>query len=132
MQPSSPDEPEKLPPSNTNQPKLEEREKIVQGLDEKKESPSADGFHSHEIPADQINGPSVEGMPPQQVYVNTTMVQGGLVGLDGQFQSLGINENRSSGEVLGDGVDTRSDLEAPLKLFVGQVSLSRILVFSCC
>jgi hypothetical protein len=96
-------------------------------VDEKKESPSADGYinnnevQMHPTPPVAVNG----GMPPQQVYVNTAMVHHGMAALESQFHSLGMNEVPPEGhhDIEGNGRD--DDEEQPVKLFVGQVR-------SCC
>ena len=96
-------------------------------VDEKKESPSADGYihepQMHPVTAVAING----GMPPQQVYVNTAM--GHLPALEQQFQSLGLNESPDVGQHTAEGPDNdEEDNEAdPVKLFVGQVRIMTIV-----
>ena len=93
-------------------------------VDEKKESPSADGYLQHEgqvhtLPPVPMNG----GMPPQQVYVNSVMVNHGMSGLETQFHALGMNEAQDASHHDGDGDEaTGLGEEEPVKLFVGQVS----------
>ena len=101
---------------------MEQHQPVV---DEKKESPSADGYIQHEPtmepgPNSSMNG----GMPPQQVYVHTAISHHHVGDLDTQFQSLGMNEiqdvsNPDGGE--GDAEGEGNDEDEPLKLFVGQV-----------
>lgn len=93
-------------------------------VDEKKDSPSADGYmhesQMHPVAAVAMNG----GMPPQQVYVNTSMGHHhGIPALEQQFQSLGMNEAQDVGHHDGEGPDNdEEDTEDdPVKLFVGQV-----------
>ena len=95
-------------------------------VDEKKESPSADGYIQneppiHTVPPVQMNG----GMPPQQVYVNTSMVHPhGMVGLETQFQTLGMNEVQDGVHHGGEGDEHGQEghgEDEPVKLFVGQV-----------
>jgi hypothetical protein len=95
-------------------------------IDEKKESPSADGYlhdpQMHPVAAVAMNG----GMPPQQVYVNTAMGHHhGMAALEQHFQSFGMNGVHDMGhhdhdceDDDNDGEDTEDD---PVKLFVGQV-----------
>ena len=104
---------------------MEQHQPVV---DEKKESPSADGYIPHESPMHSdpnavMNGHG--GMPPQQVYVNTAMAHHHhMADLDAQFQSLGMNgmhdlSNRDGedDDVEGEG----NDEDEPVKLFIGQV-----------
>ena len=93
-------------------------------VDEKKESPSADGYlpetqQMHPDAAVTMNG----GMPPQQVYVNTGMVRHGMPGLETQFQSLGMNDVPDVSHHDGEGTenDEEGNEDDPVKLFVGQV-----------
>eukprot|EP00339_Tiarina_fusa_P022428 CAMPEP_0117031000 /NCGR_PEP_ID=MMETSP0472-20121206/22330_1 /TAXON_ID=693140 ORGANISM="Tiarina fusus, Strain LIS" /NCGR_SAMPLE_ID=MMETSP0472 /ASSEMBLY_ACC=CAM_ASM_000603 /LENGTH=357 /DNA_ID=CAMNT_0004739231 /DNA_START=141 /DNA_END=1210 /DNA_ORIENTATION=- len=96
-----------------------------QPVDEKKESPSADGYIQHEAP--MHTAPTVvmaSGMPPQQVYVTTAVAHHHMAGLETQFQSLGMHEvqdvSHHDGEGDGTGEDG-NDEDEPVKLFVGQV-----------
>jgi hypothetical protein len=93
-------------------------------VDEKKESPSADGYLQHESPMHQVTPvPMNGGMPPQQVYVNNAMAHHAMGGLEAQFQSLGMNEVQDDGhyhEGDEDGMEGNEEDE-PVKLFVGQV-----------
>lgn len=102
-------------------------EAMPQPVDEKKESPSADGYIPHEIP---IHGqgipPMMNGMPPSQVYVDTTMGYRGMNVIESQFQVLGISdahdtnnfEDSEGNDATGEG----SNEDDPVKLFIGQVS----------
>eukprot|EP00980_Cylindrotheca_fusiformis_P001547 scaffold350_cov133-Cylindrotheca_fusiformis.AAC.18 len=92
-------------------------------LDEKKESPSADGYINSEVPMNSNAPFSVNGgMPPQQVYVNTTMIHHGMPALESQFHSLGMNEAAIMGHHHeSEGNSGENDEEQPIKLFVGQV-----------
>lgn len=102
-------------------------EAMPQPVDEKKESPSADGYIPHEIP---IHGqgipPMMNGMPPSQVYVDTTMGYRGMNVIESQFQVMGISdahdtnnfEDSEGNDATGEG----SNEDDPVKLFIGQVS----------
>lgn len=102
-------------------------------VDEKKDSPSADGYVNNEMapmqpmPPMPVNG----GMPPQQVYVNTAMGYHGMAALENQFHSLGMNDMHSAAgppeSSEGDGEDYNG--ERPVKLFVGQVRQARYFTF---
>jgi hypothetical protein len=116
--PSAP--PAKQPPQQMNGEAMQ-----YQPVDEKKESPSADGYIQHEAPMHPVppvvmNG----GMPPQQVYVNNAMAHHHMAGLETQFQSLGMSEVQDVSHHDGEGDDTGedgNDEDEPVKLFVGQV-----------
>jgi hypothetical protein len=103
--------------------------------DEKKESPSSDGYLVEQPPM-HPGMPTMNGninMPPQQVYVNTAMGNHhhhAMRGLENQFHSLGMAEGGMS--VGHDGSHYDMDGEEhdgeegggeddPIKLFVGQV-----------
>jgi len=96
-------------------------------VDEKKESPSADGYIPQEVPMHTVH-PMMNGMPPSQVYVNTAMGYHGMTGLEAQFHSMGMsdahdssnNEDSEGNDAAGDG----SNEDDPIKLFIGQVSIS--------
>lgn len=101
-----------------------------QPVDEKKESPSAEGYIPHEATM-LAPQPLMNGMPPSQVYVNTTMGYHGMMGIETQFQSLGMNDAHDSSNHEdsegNDGTGEGSNEEDPLKLFIGQVSKPRAL-----
>ena len=127
VQPSTaPSPPEMKHPEPATQPPMKNVETTTiqqHVVDEKKESPSAEGYIPHEDP---MNSTSVTngGMPPQQVYVNTAMSHHHHMGdLDTQFQALGMNDvSHQDGvdEEDGTGVEG-NDEDEPVKLFVGQV-----------
>lgn len=98
-------------------------------VDEKKESPSADGYIQHDASLHQVpTMPMNGGMPPQQVYVNTMTNHGMTTGLEAQFQAVGIDDvhNVVQQEDEGDeGGDEGDDEDEPVKLFVGQVRTPR-------
>jgi hypothetical protein len=111
--------PVKQPPQQMN------GEAMPPAVDEKKESPSADGYIQHEPPMQPVPPVAMNGgMPPQQVYVNTAMAHHDMVGLESQFQSLGMHEvqdvSHHDGEEDEEGAEGNTD-EDPVKLFVGQV-----------
>ena len=123
-EPTAPQQPAKPPPPQIDGDSMPP--------DEKKESPSADGYipqegQMHSVPAVAMNG----GMPPQQVYVNTAMGHHGMTGLETQFHALGMNEGHDleDGDIE-DGMDNDDEdgEEDPVKLFVGQVRLSQVVV----
>ena len=121
--------PNTAPSKPDEQPATMSSDSIPQPVDEKKESPSADGYMQHEAPMHAVP-PMMNGMPPQQVYVNTAMVHHGMMGLEAQFHGLGMNETQEvSNRDDSDGNDHTgegSNDEEPIKLFIGQVS--RILL----
>jgi len=101
-------------------------------VDEKKDSPSADGYVNGEMAPTQpmppmpVNG----GMPPQQVYVNTAMGYPGMAALENQFHSMGMSDMHSAGppeSSEGDGENYEG--ERPVKLFVGQVRQATYCTF---
>jgi hypothetical protein len=108
------------PPTTQPTQQLKESE-VPPAVDEKKESPSDDGYTNeaqmHQMPPIPVNG----GMPPQQVYVNTAMVHHGVPALEAQFHSLGMNEVQGVGHHEAEGEE--NDEDQAVKLFVGQVRL---------
>jgi hypothetical protein len=94
-------------------------------VDEKKESPSAEGYIPHD-PAMHAPLPLMNGMPPSQVYVNTAMGYHGMMGIETQFQSLGMSDAHDSSNHEdsegNDGTGEGSNEDDPVKLFIGQVS----------
>ena len=95
----------------------------VQTVDEKKESPSADGYANGEgvtpmqpMPPMPVNG----GMPPQQVYINTAMGYPPMAALESQFHTMTMNDIHHSAPPSEAG-DKEQDGDQPVKLFVGQV-----------
>ncbi len=100
-------------------------EGMPQPVDEKKESPSADGYNTHEVP---IHGmPSIlNGMPPSQVYVDTTMGYHEITGIESQFHGFGISDAHDSTNLEdsegNDATGEGSNDDDPVKLFIGQVS----------
>eukprot|EP00934_Nitzschia_sp_Nitz4_P004564 Nitzschia sp. Nitz4//scaffold2_size372955//85058//86891//NITZ4_000383-RA/size372955-snap-gene-0.69-mRNA-1//-1//CDS//3329546656//4554//frame0 len=111
-------------PAPTKQPPAHHGEAMPAPLDEKKESPSADGYNPHEAmmhPQAMMNV-----IPPQQVYVNTAMLHHQMMGLETQFQAMGMNETpeHSNGGDDSEYLDNNGDgsnEEDPVKLFIGQV-----------
>lgn len=101
-------------------------EAMPQALDEKKESPSADGYIQHEAPMHGI--PTLmNGMPPSQVYVDTTMGYHPMAAMESQFHGLGINDAHDSTNLEdsegNDATGEGSNDEDPVKLFIGQVRI---------
>lgn len=98
-----------------------------QPIDEKKESPSAEGYLPSEMASMEGATQMMNGMPPSQVYVDTNhMGYHAMMGLDAQFQALGVNDpHDSSNHESSDGNDVSGEEsygEDPVKLFIGQVS----------
>lgn len=93
-------------------------------VDEKKESPSADGYIPHDVPMHGVP-PMMNGMPPSQVYVHTAMAYHGMAGLDTQFHALGMSDAHDSSNYEdsegNDGTGDGSNEDDPVKLFIGQV-----------
>jgi len=95
-----------------------------QPVDEKKESPSADGYNPSELPSMHGTPQMMNCIPPSQVYVD--MAYRGMSGFDSQFQALGVHDaHDSSNHESSDGNDASgegSNEEDTVKLFIGQVS----------
>jgi hypothetical protein len=131
MQSAVPTIPTDPPPASKQPPQQMNGDTMPPAVDEKKECPSADGYLQHEAPMHPVppvvmNG----GMPPQQVYVNTAMMHHGMVGLETQFQALGMNEGQDGmlHDCEGDeGGEEGNGEDEPVKLFVGQVRDSSAL-----
>jgi hypothetical protein len=97
-------------------------------VDEKKESPSADGYTPSEMPSMHGVPQMMNGMPPSQVYVDTTvMAYHGMTSFETQFQALGVHDvHDSSNHESSEGNDASgegSNEEDTVKLFIGQVSI---------
>ena len=97
----------------------------VQVVDEKKESPSAEGYTPHD--AAMLASPHLmNGLPPSQVYVDTTRGYHGMMGIETHFQSLGMHDANDSSNHEdsegNDGTGEGSNEEDAVKLFIGQVS----------
>lgn len=121
-------QPAKQPPPQMN------GDTMPPAVDEKKESPSADGYLQQEGPMHPVHPAMMNGgMPPQQVFVNSAMVHPhhGMVGLETQFQGFGIQDGgHESGYHQSDGDEDAEEgngEETPVKLFVGQVRYSDML-----
>lgn len=102
-------------------------EAMPQPLDEKKESPSADGYIPHEVPMHGI--PTImNGMPPSQVYVDTTIGYHPMAAMESQFHALGMSDAHDSTNLEdsegNDATGEGSNDEDPVKLFIGQVPKS--------
>jgi hypothetical protein len=99
-----------------------------QPVDEKKESPSADGYIASEVHSMHGVPQMMSGMPPSQVYVE--MGYHGMAGFDTQFQALGVGDaHDSSNHESSEGNDASgegSNEEGTVKLFIGQVSSERL------
>jgi len=123
MQAAAPATPSGPPQANPTTQQMK-GEAVPPTVDEKKESPSADGYLQHEVPMHPVPPvPMNGGLPPQQVYVNTAMVHHGMPALETQFQALGMNEAQDvhhDGDGDGGGEPGNAGVE-PVKLFVGQV-----------
>jgi hypothetical protein len=94
-------------------------------VDEKKESPSAEGYIPHDPAMHAQLPPLMNGMPPSQVYVNTAMGYHGMVGIETQFHSLGMSDAHDSSNHEdsegNDGTGEGSNEDDTFKLFIGQV-----------
>lgn len=109
-------------PTNSSQPQQQMKGNDTPAVDEKKESPSADGYVNNEAPINPIPPVGVNGgMPPQQVYVNNAMVHHGMPALESQFHALAMNEGPTVGHHDTEGNGRELDEDQPVKLFVGQV-----------
>ena len=99
-----------------------------QPVDEKKESPSADGYIASEVPSMHGVPQMMNGMPPSQVYVD--MGYHGIGGFETQFQALAVHDvHDSSNHESSEGNDASgegSNEEGTVKLFIGQVSRERL------
>ena len=126
MQAAAPATPSGPPQANPTTQQMK-GEAVPPTVDEKKESPSADGYLQHEVPMHPVPPvPMNGGLPPQQVYVNTAMVHHGMPALETQFQALGMNEVQDvhhDGDGDEGGEPGNVGVE-PVKLFVGQVRKS--------
>jgi hypothetical protein len=101
--------------------------------DEKKESPSSDGYLVEQPPM-HPGMPIMNGnMPPQQVYVNTVMghQHHAMMALENQFHSLGMAEGHDGSHLDMEGDDNdggEGGEDDPVKLFVGQVRNVQMMI----
>jgi hypothetical protein len=120
---------------------------LISGLNEATvEEAELGGNYEHEnsqVPP-QIHQPMNGGLPPpRQVYVSEVvggMTHPGMKSLENQFQSLGLQQEQvmgaeypgntnQNGEDLGSEDIEGEHEEDPVKLFVGQVSISFVIEF---
>jgi hypothetical protein len=103
------------------------------------------GHENSQVPP-QIHQPMNGGLaPPRQVYVSEVvggMAPPGMESLDNQFQSLGLqqeqvmgpeypgNTNENGQDLGSEDIEGEEHEEDPVKLFVGQVSISSVIEFA--
>jgi hypothetical protein len=104
------------------------------------------GLENSQVKTPQIHQPMNGDLPPpRQVYVSEVvggMAPPGIESLENQFQSLGLQQEQvmepehpgntnENGEDLGsEDIEGEEHEEDPVKLFVGQVSISYVIAFT--
>lgn len=127
------------------QPPEEHQPTMSDGVKEGAPLETEGPFANENDPAQQMMPPEVlnggNSLPPQQVYVNAppdAVIPNGINGLEAQLMGLRMDpgaaddadENGDLGEDINDEQEEEPDEVEPVKLFVGQVRNTRILLIS--
>jgi hypothetical protein len=119
---------------------------LNEGTGEEVELEGNYGLENSQVKTPQIHQPMNGDLPPpRQVYVSEVvggMAPPGIESLENQFQSLGLQQEQvmepehpgntnENGEDLGsEDIEGEEHEEDPVKLFVGQVSISYVIAFT--
>jgi hypothetical protein len=119
---------------------------LNEGTKEEVELEGNYGLENSQVKTPQIHQPMNGDLPPpRQVYVSEVvggMAPPGIESLENQFQSLGLQQEQvmepehpgntnENGEDLGsEDIEGEEHEEDPVKLFVGQVSISYVIEFT--